>query len=159
MLELTGNIWRFYNDGAWICITTNCGWKKNGENVMGRGVAKQAAERFKDIPFVYGSICQSYFESYPDQTLMPCVTLDRFRMVMFPTKKVDPRTPWLSWQSDSSLEQIRESVRTLWEILDRIPGKLYLPRPGCGNGGLDWADVKPIVQQLPNRVVVITNQS
>jgi len=42
MKEVIGNIWNYYNKGNWIVITTNGTIKKNGEAVMGRGVALEA---------------------------------------------------------------------------------------------------------------------
>lgn len=34
--------------------------------------------------------------------------------------------------------------------------KVVLPRPGCGNGRLVWADVKPVLAGLPDEVLIIT---
>ena len=39
MKEVKGDIWNFYNKGYWIVIPTNGTVKRNGEAVMGRGVA------------------------------------------------------------------------------------------------------------------------
>jgi len=36
-------------------------------------------------------------------------------------------------------------------------GTVVLPRPGCGNGQLDWSDVHPVIAPiLPDSVHVIT---
>ena len=50
MEEIAGNIWDYYDKGHWIVITTNGTVKKNGENVMGAGIAKQASQRFPTLP-------------------------------------------------------------------------------------------------------------
>jgi hypothetical protein len=48
--EIVGNIWDYYDKGHWIVITTNGIVNKNGEAIMGRGVALEAAKKFKDLP-------------------------------------------------------------------------------------------------------------
>ena len=51
--------------------------------------------------------------------------------------------------ADASLEWLESSVRfalhdaDMWEL-----EKIALPRIGCGIGGLDWADVEPLLRKL-----------
>ena len=33
---------------------------------------------------------------------------------------------------------------------------IVIPRPGCGNGRLDWPVVRPLLESLPDTVTVIT---
>ena len=33
--------------------------------------------------------------------------------------------------------------------------EIYLPKVGCGNGGLKWEDVKPHLKFLDDRFIVI----
>lgn len=42
-------------DLDYVCITTNSILNKNGELVMGAGVALEAKQRFPELPKVYGS--------------------------------------------------------------------------------------------------------
>jgi len=53
---------------------------------------------------------------------------------------------------------IRQSARQLVEMADKFGwGSVVLPRPGCGNGGLDWDDVRPILEAiLDDRFTVVT---
>jgi hypothetical protein len=43
MIEVTENIWNGKEE--WLCVTTNGCIKKNKENVMGGGIAKECAVR------------------------------------------------------------------------------------------------------------------
>ena len=52
MKIVTGDIWKYPADV--ICIPTNGFIKRNGAAVMGRGVAKQATQRFIGIEFTIG---------------------------------------------------------------------------------------------------------
>lgn len=46
-------------------------------------------------------------------------------------------------------EAIRSSLRRVFQIADLMSYHVYIPRIGCGLGGLDWnKDVKPIVEDL-----------
>lgn len=75
-----------------------------------------------------------------------------FRLVTFPVK--------VHWKDTASLDLIRRSALDLMATLDMPPlwptRKVILPRPGCGNGGLSWVHVRPVIAPiLDNRVWVI----
>jgi hypothetical protein len=48
------DIWEVYAEGRTIVVPTNGSVNKRGEAFMGRGVAKQAAQRFPDLPYKLG---------------------------------------------------------------------------------------------------------
>lgn len=153
--EIKGNIWDYHDKGHWIIITTNGTIKANGEAVMGRGVALQAKRRYPSLPQDLGKAIifrGSKLWSWPE-----------FRLMTFPTKN--------DWRNKSDLSLIETSCKELVHWLNSIrdffanelrikledgKAKIYMVRPGCGNGGLDWKDVKPVLEKyLDDRFIVI----
>lgn len=136
MQEIQNDIWSFWEKGFWIVIPTNGFVKKNGECVMGRGLALQAKERFPELPSKLGDRIKEYGNVV--------FTFSDYHIITFPVKTV--------WWNIASLELIKYSCLSLREIfkynLSGIPLPLYLPRVGCGNGKLDWKDVKPILERI-----------
>lgn len=157
-IELVCNVWEILTKQDWLCITTNYGWKKDFSNVMGRGIAREASQRFKNLSLIYGKHCRNYYETTKSK-IIPIVAYSNLNLIMFATKALKEDNPHLSWQQNSSLIQIKHSAITLkaWIIENEIDSKVYLPRPGCSNGKLDWREVKPLVDNLPQNVIFVTN--
>ena len=141
MKEVTGNIWDYYDKGNWIVITTNGTVKANGEAVMGRGVALQAKERFPGLALTLGKIIADSGNNV-HWTALP-------KLIYFPVK--------YQWWGRADLNLIERSCKELVDLVDHI-GVMpicYMVRPGCGNGGLDWKDVKPILEKYLDRKSVV----
>lgn len=152
MNEVKGNFWDViltgYDAG---CILTNGVVKNNGSAVMGAGIAKQAANIFDDLPLRLGRKLKA--DGNIVNRLMSCTHNKSgitWEMYSFPTKS--------NWQYNSSISLIVKSCRELMAIIDEKEyQKVLLPRPGCGNGGLDWDDVKQNISSiLDDRVDIIT---
>lgn len=127
--ELSGNIWEYHNQGYVIAITTNGKIARNGNNVMARGTAKQAAERFPALPKVLGEKISAHGNHVHELT---------DRLVSFPVE----HTPW----EVPDLRLIEQSSRELRKLVDqRGWQKVIVPRPGCGGGGLSWGEVRPLL--------------
>lgn len=145
MIEQIGNIWDFHSKGRWVVITTNGEIKKDGSNIMGRGIAKQAATKFPKLPYELGSkLAISGNKVY---------VFDAYKIITLPTKN--------SWREPSKLELIERSLKELvrWANTPRKHGKFYLPRAGTGNGKLDWKQVKPLFElYLDDRFVVVNEE-
>lgn len=139
MIETTGNIWDYWEQGEWVCVTTNGIVKSGGLAVMGRGVAKQAVDRVPEIQRQLGwKIAMHGNHVF---TFLP------HRIITFPTKE--------DWRNASLPHLIARSCR---ELRRQTAGRVYLPRPGCSNGGLDWEDVKPILEtELPDDWFVVVS--
>ncbi len=74
MIERPGDLWAWQAERRWIVIPTNIGWKKDGANPMGAGVALQASEMYPELANWYGARCKKFGENaavcfYPDGNL------------------------------------------------------------------------------------------
>jgi len=141
MKVVTGDIWDYPADV--ICITTNGTIKKNGEAVMGRGVALQAVQRFPGVAKDLGENLQRW-GNFPH--------ILKSELVTFPVKH--------HWHERASLDLIKESAVQFAVHVKCFPELIFvLPRPGCGNGGLRWEEVEPVISSLlPDNVHVIDRE-
>lgn len=130
MHEITGNIWDHWGQ-AIIVITTNCGVDRCGRAVIGRGCARQALAYYPDLAEHLGRLLQQGGARVHDLGNA---------LVSFPVED----TAW----SLPDLSLIRKSAQQLRELADEKHWtKIFVPRPGCGGGGLDWQSVRPILQE------------
>lgn len=142
MQEIRGNLWDFHGkENIVICITTNGFVKNNGECVMGRGCAWEAACRNPALPRRLGTFIRE------NGNIPHMLTAS---IMSFPVKH--------AWWEKADMDLIAASSRRLREVAEQHPELTYiLPRPGCGNGHLNWVDVRRvIVDILPDNVSVIT---
>ena len=64
-------------------------------------------------------------------------------MLLFPTKK--------HWRNPSKLEYIEKGLEKFVKNWDRLgANSIAFPRLGCGNGGLDWEEVRPLMEKYLN---------
>lgn len=149
MNEITGDLWDYYDrEGYFIIITTNGTLRKDGSAVMGRGCAAEAKQKLPDMARLLGEDIRRHgnilLQPYRRDSKCP-----EFRVLTFPVKH--------NWWEKADMELIKESARQLSEFIEGLPKfKFVLPRPGCGNGRLDWEIVKPLLKELPGRVLVIS---
>mgnify|MGYP002813789350 CR=1 FL=1 len=143
MHEIVGDLWDQICDAR--CITTNGYIKKNGAAVMGRGCALEAREKYQDIDLAFGTLLKS--KGNKVQVLIP--KTHEPALVAYPVKRLwwEPAVPDLIVRSAVELDMIA-SIEG-WK-------KVVLVRPGCGNGQLNWSDVKPLIKDiLDNRFYII----
>lgn len=140
-----GNIWDYLNKADILCVTTNGVVKPNGELVMGAGVALQASRRFPSLPKVLGRAVKEH-----GNHVHTGVQSGKTIIVSFPTKH--------NWKDKSDLILIEQSITELIQLADAISAKqIVLTPPGCGNGGLCWNDVEPLLKRLNSRFIVVNN--
>jgi len=137
-----GDIWIYHKLGKIIVIPTNGGWKSDMSNVMGRGLAKQASEKFTNLPLRYGKDCvhlQSY-QYYKD-----------LRLILVPSKKLNEKHPYLSWQQESDKDTVTTSLEWLQQNVDSFESdKVYVPILGAGNGKMQ----KGLVEELMDKILI-----
>jgi O-acetyl-ADP-ribose deacetylase (regulator of RNase III)/uncharacterized protein YwgA len=120
----------FASQAQTLVNTVNC------VGVMGKGVAEQFKRRFPEM-----------FEDYKSRTDWKAVRLGEpylyqdssgARIVNFPTKD--------HWRSPSRIADIERGLDYLakhteqWNVTS-----IALPPLGCGNGGLEWSEVGPLI--------------
>jgi O-acetyl-ADP-ribose deacetylase (regulator of RNase III) len=113
--------------------------KVNCVGVMGKGIALQFKQRwpknFKDY-----EAASKREEIKPGKMFVHDLgewAKPRF-IINFPTK--------LHWRGNSKLEYVEDGLRDLVKEVNRLGIKsISLPPLGCGNGGLDWDDVRRLV--------------
>lgn len=146
-----GNIWDFVTINTPGVVPTNIGWKSSGENVMGRGVAKQAATIYPDLSLWYGNFCQQYRGG------TGVVKHPNLPIILFPVKPLNENKPWYSWGYPADIELIERSTKQLAN-LELTETSIYIPLVGCGNGGLDIDDVFPLLKEhLDERFTLIVS--
>lgn len=143
MIEVEDDLWNYHDIGFPVVITTN-GIVRGESNVMGRGVALQAAQRFPSLPRQLGRTILA--------TGNHVYWFQEFRLLTFPTKH--------DWHDKSDLTLIERSAYELKRMADRIREKMiFLPRPGTGSGGLLWSvEVKPVIEPILDDRFVIVNR-
>lgn len=160
MKTIKGDIWEeALKTGGYIIIPTNIGWKKNGENVMGRGVAYQSKKYFPELAMLYGKQCSILGEEAC--CILFGLQYDNISPLCIATKELDKDKPYLSWQNNSSLLQIEKSLKKFTEIFISNEELFYFPLLGCGNGGLNKEDVLPLMEEYlgkyDNCILVLKN--
>ncbi|MHA1962665.1 MAG: hypothetical protein ACW99U_20935 [Candidatus Thorarchaeota archaeon] len=61
-----------------------------------------------------------------------------------------------NWYETADLDLIKRSAEQLTILMDDWGySNVALPMPGCGNGGLTWEVVEPVINFLDDRVTVI----
>lgn len=140
------DILKWWHKGYYILIPTN-GWvNSQGEAASGRGLAMQVKKLFGNFSKILGKLLiDSGNQVY---------VIDKIRLITFPTKGY--------WKDPSRLNLIEESCKQLANILiDHLTIKLVMPKVGCGNGGLEWNQVEPILNEyfseFGDRVIIVDN--
>ncbi len=124
----------------------------NTVGIMGKGIALQFKETFPENYRAYSAACKKGEVQIGKMFVTATNRMDGIKYIInFPTKK--------HWRHPSKLEYIRSGLIDLRKIIvEKNIQSVAMPPLGCGNGGLNWADVKQLIDyylvDLPITLIV-----
>jgi O-acetyl-ADP-ribose deacetylase (regulator of RNase III) len=122
---------------------------------MGKGLALQFKAAFPDNFSAYREACKAGLVRVGRVFAFERVEAPRW-IINFPTKD--------HWRDPSRLEYIEDGLADLVQCVQKHNiASLALPPLGCGNGGLEWSAVKPVIlralSSLPSATVILFEPS
>jgi O-acetyl-ADP-ribose deacetylase (regulator of RNase III) len=130
-----------------------CNGIVNCVGIMGKGIALQFKQAYPDNFKAYEKACDHNEITTGKMFVYSTGALFGVKYIInFPTKK--------HWKENSKINYIREGLDDLIQVIKKNDIKsIALPPLGCGNGGLNWNEVKPIIfeklSKLPDLQVFI----
>lgn len=124
----------------------------NTVGVMGKGIALQFKEDFPDNYKAYQSAVKRGEVRIGSMFVTKAGNLNGLHYIVnFPTKE--------HWRNPSRIEYVEKGLIALRKTIQELSIKsIAVPPLGCGNGGLNWNDVRPLIEQylgdLPVEVIV-----
>ncbi|RZD78738.1 Appr-1-p processing protein [Streptomyces albidoflavus] len=125
----------------------------NTVGVMGKGIALQFKQAFPENYKEYKAACEAGEVRLGEMFVFDSHTLGPRRYIInFPTKQ--------HWRAKSKIADIERGLAALVEVIQKLHiGSIAVPALGCGNGGLDWSEVRPMIYEafgrLPDVEVVL----
>lgn len=134
MLEfIRGNI--LTADTEALVNTVNC------VGIMGKGIALQFKKAFPENFAAYRKRCEAGAVQTGKMFVFDTGAMLGLKYIInFPTKQ--------HWRESSKYEYIADGLNDLVSVVrDKRIQSIAIPPLGCGNGGLDWAKVRPMIQR------------
>lgn len=127
-----GNI--FHSSMQTIAITVNC------KGVMGKGIALYVKQHVPEAYDEYRNLCNSGDMKIGQPVIYDkeLEVLDYKKLLFFPTK--------IHWKNKSDLLEIRNGLEWFVDHYKEMNiESIAFPALGCGNGGLSWSGVRPLM--------------
>lgn len=130
MIEyVEGNI---FDSPAQVIVNT-----VNTVGVMGKGLALEFKNRYPQMFEKYKAACEKH--TFAIGKLMLISAPDHM-LLLFPTKE--------NWRYPSKLSYIEQGLKHFCDnYAQRGITSIAFPKLGCGNGELDWDDVRPLMER------------
>lgn len=134
MIKLTQGDLLKQDDVDAIVNTVNC------VGVMGKGIALQFKNKWPANFTAYAAACKARQVRPGRMLVFDSGGLVRPNFIInFPTKD--------HWRGSSRIEFIRDGLADLVAQVKRLGIRsIAVPPLGCGNGGLNWLDVRPLIE-------------
>ena len=132
-----------FNSPAQVLVNT-----VNTVGVMGKGIALEFKNRYPEMFKVYQKECDE--NNFDIGNLLLWKKEDKW-VLLFPTKK--------HWRSKSEIYYIEKGLDKFVQTYEVLGiESIAFPRLGCGNGGMEWNVVQPIMEKhlknLPIRIYI-----
>lgn len=118
----------------------------NCDGYMGKGIALQFKKAFPENFKAYERACRAG-EVQPGRMFVFATgsMMNPHYIINFPTKR--------AWRANSRIEDIVAGLKALVEeVRRRSITSIAIPPLGCGLGGLDWSDVRPLIERALTEV-------
>lgn len=116
----------------------------NTVGVMGKGLALSFKQRYPRMFERYKLMCEKHLLTIGK--LMLVYEADHW-LLLFPTKE--------NWRNPSKLEYIEKGLmKFVQTYAEKNITSIAFPRLGCGNGELDWNDVKPLMERYLKKLPI-----
>lgn len=114
----------------------------NTVGIMGKGIALMFKERFPKNMWEYAEACKSNEVQTGKMFVTSTDELIGVKWIInFPTKQ--------HWRAKSQMNWIEEGLQDLRRfIIENSIESIAIPPLGAGNGGLNWHEVKPRIEQV-----------
>ncbi|MDU0294706.1 macro domain-containing protein [Saccharothrix longispora] len=131
--KVEGNLLRF--DAEALVNTVNT------VGIMGKGIALQFKRAYPENFTAYSEACKGGGFDIGQILVFETGWMTNPKFILnFPTKR--------HWRSKSRLEDVEEGLVALRAVIEERGIKsIAVPPLGCGNGGLDWSAVEPLMKK------------
>lgn len=131
------------NDAEALVNTVNC------VGFMGKGIALQFKQAYPDNFEAYRQACRDK-KVQPGRMFVFATgaMIGPKYIINFPTKK--------HWRGKSRIDDIRIGLKALIEEIKHLGIRsIAVPPLGCGLGGLDWKEVRPLIEEAFSEVPAV----
>lgn len=124
----------------------------NTVGIMGKGIALQFKRAFPDNYQAYAAASKAHEVQIGRMFVFERRLLHPRLIINFPTKR--------HWKEKSHIEYIRAGLEDLVRVVrEHDVRSIAIPPLGCGHGGLNWAEVRPLIveafEALPEVTVLL----
>jgi len=131
------------SDCDYLCFTSNSVINKEGELVMGKGIAKAFKDAMPNLPYFFGQLIKNK-SSYHYKKIDNIIALQT---------KID-------WRDDSELDFVIKTIQILKEhAIEELNKTFAVPLLGTLNGKLNQQIIREAMSQLPDNVYIYTLDS
>ncbi|WP_039945492.1 type II toxin-antitoxin system antitoxin DNA ADP-ribosyl glycohydrolase DarG [Thermicanus aegyptius] len=111
----------------------------NTVGVMGKGIALQFKQAYPENYRIYEKACRAKKFNIGDVLTVPLGMVNPKYIINFPTKQ--------HWREKSKMKYIETGLQALVKEVKSLGiQSIAIPPLGCGNGGLNWEEVRPKIE-------------